>query len=58
MRIIRPSKVVFADDKIEKEFIELSENDEVKKYILRAIEDIKKNAFCATPIPKRLIPKD
>lgn len=58
MRIIRPSKVVFANDKIEKEFLELDDNEEIKKYILRAIEDIKKNAFCGIPIPKRLIPKE
>ena len=58
MRIRKPSSVVFADDKIEKEFISLDENDEVKKYINRAIDDIKKNAFCGTPVPKRLIPKE
>jgi|SRR3989338_3498006 len=57
MRIIRPSKVVFADDKLEKEFHELGENDEIKRYIKRAIEDIRRNAFCSTPIPKRLIPQ-
>lgn len=56
MRIIRKSQVVFADDKIEKQFNDLSENDEVKKWIVRAIEDIKQNAFCAIPIPKKLIP--
>ena len=57
MRMLKPSKVKFADDKIEKEFNELDENNEIKKYINRAIEDIKQNAFCAIPIPKRLIPK-
>lgn len=57
MRIIKPSKVIFVDDKLEKEFNELKENDEVKKYINRAKEDIKQNAFCGIPIPKRLIPK-
>ena len=56
MRIIKKSKVIFVDDKIEKEFNNLDENDEIKKWINRAIEDIKQNAFCAIPIPKRLIP--
>ena len=58
MRIIRKSEVVFANDRIEKEFNKLNENDEIKKYIKRAIEDIKQNAFCGIPIPKRLIPRE
>lgn len=58
MRIIRKSSVVFADDKIEKEFNELNNNDEIKKWIKRAITDIEQNAFCGIPIPKRLIPKE
>lgn len=58
MRIIRKSEVVFANDRIEKEFNKLDKNDEIRKYIKRAIEDIKQNAFCGIPIPKRLIPKE
>lgn len=58
MRIIKPSKVVFAEDKIEKEFYDLKENNEIKKYIKRAIEDMQKNAFCGIQLPKRLIPKE
>ncbi len=58
MKIIRPSKVVFADDKIEKSFLELDEMSEIKKFIKRAINDIKANAFCGIQIPKRLIPKE
>ena len=58
MAIRKPSKVTFADEKIEKMFLELKENDEIKKFILRAIEDIKQNAFCGVQIPKRLIPKE
>ena len=57
MRIIRASKVKFADDKVEKNFNELSENNEIKKYIKRAIRDIEMNAFCAIPVPKKLIPE-
>jgi hypothetical protein len=30
MRILRPSKVVFAEEKLEKEFYELNENNEMK----------------------------
>jgi Txe/YoeB family toxin of Txe-Axe toxin-antitoxin module len=56
MRIIKQSKVIFANDKIEKEFLELDENNEIKRHIRRAIEEIKRNAFCGIPVPKRLIP--
>ena len=58
MRIIRSSNVVFANDKLEKEFNNLDENNDIKKYIKRAMDDIKRNAFCGIPIPKRLIPKE
>ena len=54
----KPSEVIFVDDKIEKSFNKLKESDEIKKYIKRAIEDIKSNAFCGIPIPKRLFPKE
>jgi len=58
MRIIKPSKVIFADDNVEKEFYGLKDNDEIKDYIERAIRDIKANAFCGIQLPKRLIPKE
>jgi len=58
MRIIKPSKVIFANNKIEKEFYSLDESNEIKKYIKRAINDIKQNAFCGIQLPKRLIPKE
>ena len=58
MRFLKPSEVVFAEDMIEKEFVELEESDEIKEYIKRAIGDIKQNAFCGIPIPKRLFPKE
>ena len=58
MKIVRKSEVVFVNDRIEKEFNKLDENNEIKKYIKRAIEDIKQNAFCGIPIPKKLIPKE
>lgn len=58
MGIIKISEVIFADNKIEKEFNNLDKNDELKKHISRAIEDIKQNAFCGIQFPKRLIPKE
>ncbi len=58
MGIIKKSKVTFANDSIEKEFNGLPEDNLIKNHILKAIEEIKHNAFCSTPIPKRLIPKE
>lgn len=58
MRIIKPSEVVFANDKIEKIFQELDNNDNLKKSIIRAIHDIQNNAYYGIQIPKRLFPKE
>ena len=54
MRIIKPSQVVFANDKIEKEFLKLDETNEIKIYIKRAIEDIKKIAGAALTVSEAL----
>jgi Txe/YoeB family toxin of Txe-Axe toxin-antitoxin module len=58
MRLIKPSIVVFADEKIEKMFYSLDKNNEIKKYINRAVQDIQQNAFYGIQIPKRLFPKE
>lgn len=58
MGIIRKSKVAFVNDQIEKGFLSLNEDDNLKKWIKRAIDDLKQNAFCGIPLPKRLIPKE
>lgn len=58
MKILRPSKVVFAEDKEEKEYSQLDENSDLKKNIKRAIADIQKNAFCGIQIPRKLFPKE
>ncbi|MFH1249309.1 MAG: hypothetical protein V1660_04110 [archaeon] len=56
--MIKKSAVVFANSKLEKEFDKLSNNDEIKKFIVRAVKDIQENAFCGVQIPKRIIPKE
>ena len=43
--MIKPSKVVFISDELEKDFNELKENDPIKKGIIRAIKDLQQNAF-------------
>jgi len=57
MRVLKPSRVIFASESTEKEFYGLAENDEIKKYIKRAIADIQINAYVGIQLPKRLIPK-
>ena len=58
MRLIKKSQVVFVNEKVQREFDNLTEDNGIKKYIKRAIEDIKQNAFCGIQIPKRLFPKE
>ncbi len=58
MRIIKPSEVVFADEKLETAFNKMSEKDKTKKQIISAIKEIKLNAFCGIQVPKRLIPRE
>ena len=55
--MIKPSKVVFIDKKLEASFNSLKENDPIKKSIVRAIHDLRQNAFSGIQVPKRLIPK-
>ena len=50
--------VVFINDRLEKGFEKLSEKDNLKKYLIRAIQDIKENPFCGTKIQKKLFPKE
>jgi len=54
----KPSKVVFINDKLEISFNSLKENDFVKKSMIRAIQDLRENAFAGIQVPKRLIPKE
>ncbi len=56
--IEKPSKVVFINEKLERIFYSLDEEDFLKKSIKKAIKDLQKNAFCGIQIPKKLIPKE
>ncbi len=56
--MIKPSKVVFISDDLERSFHALSDDDPIKKSIVRAIKDLKENAFSGIQIPKRLFPKE
>ncbi len=56
--MIKPSRVVFISDELENDFNELKEDDPIKKGLIRAITDLKENAFCGIQIPKRLFLKE
>jgi Txe/YoeB family toxin of Txe-Axe toxin-antitoxin module len=56
--MIKPSKVVFVSKELEDSFDSLSENDPVKKSIIRAIKGLRVNAFAGIQIPRRLFPKE
>ncbi len=56
--MIKPSKVKFISDELEKDFESLKEDDFLKKSIKRAIRDLRNNAFFGIQIPKRLFPKE
>ena len=56
--MIKPSKVIFVDKKLEEIYFNLNDADPLKKAIKKAIEKIKQNAFSGESIPKRIIPKE
>lgn len=56
--MIKASSVVFISDELEKDFNSLKEDDPIKKAMIRAIQDLKENAFSGIQIPKRLFPKE
>lgn len=56
--MIKPSKVVFISDELEKDFNSLKQDDPIKKAIMRAIQDLKENAFSGIQIPKRFFPRE
>ncbi len=56
--MIKPSKVVFISDELEDSFNSLPEDDFVKKSMIRAIKDLRQNAFAGIHVPKRLIPNE
>ena len=56
--MIKPSKVVFISDELEKDFYALKEDDPLRKAITKAITDLRDNAFAGIQVPKRLFPKE
>ena len=54
---MKPYKIRFIGRDLEKSFNELSDNDPIKKALIKAIKDIKQNVFCGRNVKKKLIPK-
>ena len=56
------SEVFFIDEKLKITYQRLStskaDEQELYKWVSRAINDLKENAFCGIQIPKRLIPHE
>ena len=50
-------EVQFANEKVLEAYNELND-EKLKKFIERALQDIKENPFCGIQIPKKLIPKE
>ena len=50
--------VVFADDKIERAYNSLDDNDWLKKAVKKAINSLKENIFSGERIPQKQIPKE
>jgi Txe/YoeB family toxin of Txe-Axe toxin-antitoxin module len=56
---MKPVEVQFVNERVLDAFNDLDKEDkDLKKFIERAINDIKQNPFCGIQIPKRLIPKE
>ncbi len=56
--MIKASKVVFISSELEEDFNRLTVEDPIKKGMIRAITDLRENAFSGIQIPKRLFPKE
>jgi Txe/YoeB family toxin of Txe-Axe toxin-antitoxin module len=56
------SEIIFADEKIqialEKLKTSKTEDKKLYEFLIRAFEDLEKDAFCGIQIPKKLIPKE
>jgi hypothetical protein len=54
---MRSNKVVFVDEELEESFNSLSDDDPIKRGILRALKSVSENVFSGRNVKKELIPK-
>lgn len=56
------SEIIFADEKIKEALEKLknskTEDKKLYDFLVRAFDDLEKNAFCGIQIPKKQIPKE
>jgi hypothetical protein len=55
---MKPEKVVFVDESLEKSFTILNNADPLKKGLVKAIKDVQENSFAGRNVKKELIPKE
>lgn len=55
---MKPKKIVFVDESLEKSFNEIDRNDPIKKALTKAILALKEDAFVGRNVKKKLIPKE
>jgi hypothetical protein len=55
---MKPEKVVFVDESLEKSFTLLGNTDPLKKGLIKAIKDVQENSFAGRNVKKELIPKE
>ena len=55
---MKPEKVIFVDESLEKSFNDLSENSLIKKAIIKAVKSIEEDVFCGRNVKKKLIPRE
>ncbi len=55
---MKPSKIVFVDEELQKSFEELPEEDPIKKGLIKSIRELQEDAFCGRNVKKNLIPKE
>ena len=56
--MLKPVRVKFLNDKMEREYLALDDNDYLKKRIDWVIQRLKDKPWFGQPIAKRLIPKE
>lgn len=55
---MNPHKIIFVDQTLEDSYNNLSEEDPIKKGIVKAIKSINENIHCGRNVKKKLIPKE
>jgi Txe/YoeB family toxin of Txe-Axe toxin-antitoxin module len=55
---MKPSKVIFASQKLEDAFNSLKDGDSLKKGIIKAMRELRQDVNAGIPIQKKLFPTD